>query len=105
MLAELFFNYIQFLRFIKYKPCCCYCGVCRVCFDDDKKNTDCIKTESGAVIHSMTIKSSKKMMSKYGNWKKALEAEYGKCVPVAGFQLRYIYFLNKEARKDRKSVV
>ena len=63
-----------------------------------KENTDCMKTESGVVIHTMTVKSSKSLMSKYGDWKTAMKQTYGEYKPLKGFQLRYIYFLNKEAR-------
>ncbi len=37
-------------------------------------------------------------MSKYGDWKTAMKQTYGEYSPLNGFQLRYIYFLNKEAR-------
>jgi hypothetical protein len=59
-----------------------------------KENSDCMLTESGEVVHTMTVKSSKKLMEKYGNWKEAMEGEYGSYQPTKGFQLRYIYFLD-----------
>lgn len=59
-----------------------------------KKNTDCMITDNG-IVHTMTIKSSKKMMKKYGNWKIAINNEFGNAKPLVGFQLRYIYFIDK----------
>ena len=64
-----------------------------------KENSDCMMTERSGVVHTMTVKSSKRLMSKYGNWKKAMLGEHGKFEPTKGYQLRYIYFLNPEARK------
>lgn len=68
-----------------------------------KENTDCMLTSSGQIIHTMTIKSSKKLMEKYGNWKVAMKAEYGDYAPTKGFQLRYIYFIDQLA-KDKLTV-
>jgi hypothetical protein len=67
-----------------------------------KENTDCMLTSKGEVVHTMTIKSSKKLMSKYGNWKKAMKAIHGDYAPTKGFQLRYIYFLNPLAKERLK---
>lgn len=64
-----------------------------------KENSDCMLTETGEVVHTMTVKTSKKLMSKYGDWKTAMRATYGNFAPTKGFQLRYIYFLNPEARE------
>lgn len=64
-----------------------------------KENTDCMQTKKG-VIHTMTVKSSKKLMSKYGDWKSAMQAEFGHFEPLKGYQLRYIYFIDKSKEKD-----
>lgn len=63
-----------------------------------KTNSDCMITESGKVIHTMTVKSSERLMSKHGNWRKAMEMEYGKFKPLVGFQLRYIYLIDKSCK-------
>lgn len=60
-----------------------------------KKNSDCMITESGEIVHTMTIKSSKRLMGKYGNWKKAMREEYGEFKPLIGFQLKYIFIIDK----------
>lgn len=65
-----------------------------------KPNSDCMQTELGGVVHTMTVKSSKSLMSKYGNWKEAMKGVYGNYKPLNGFQLRYIYFLDKSKEKD-----
>lgn len=64
-----------------------------------RQNTNCMKTERGGIVHKLTVETSKELMSKHGNWKKAMLEEYGEFQTAIGFQLRYIYFLNKEAKK------
>lgn len=68
-----------------------------------KQNSDCMMTERSGVVHTMTVKTSKRLMQKHGNWKTAMQAEHGKFTPTKGFQLRYIYFIDKTA-KDRLTV-
>jgi hypothetical protein len=43
----------------------------------------------------MTIKSSKQLINKYGNWKKYLDTEHKGWQKIKGFQLRYIYLIDK----------
>ena len=43
----------------------------------------------------MTIKSSKTLMNKYGHWKKYLDNEHFGWKKIKGFQLRYIYLIDK----------
>jgi len=64
-----------------------------------KENSDCMMTEKSGVVHTMTVKSSRRLMSKHGTWKTAMEAEHGKYTPTVGFQLRYIYFIDPTARE------
>jgi hypothetical protein len=64
-----------------------------------KENSDCMLTERSGVVHTMTVKSSERLMSKHGNWKVAMEAQHGKFKPMAGYQLRYIYFIDSTARQ------
>jgi len=64
-----------------------------------KENSDCMMTEHSGVVHTMTVKSSQLLMEKYGDWKKAMQAEHGFYKPTPGFQLRYIYFLDPTARE------
>ena len=52
----------------------------------------------GSKIHSMTIKSSKTLMNKYGNWKKFLDTEHKGWRKITGFQLRYIYLIDKSCK-------
>lgn len=73
------------------------------CLTGIKENSDCMLTEKGGVVHTMTVKSSKKLMSRYGDWKTAMKATYGNYAPTKGFQLRYIFFLNPDA-KNRLTV-
>jgi hypothetical protein len=60
-----------------------------------KNNSDCMITDSGEIIHTMTVKSSKRLMSKYGNWKDAMRGEYGDFKPLSGYQIKYIYLIDK----------
>ena len=62
-----------------------------------KKNTDLYLLPNGEVKHSMTIKTSKKLMSKYGSCKNYLNKEHQGYKPINGFQLRYIYLIDKKA--------
>lgn len=64
-----------------------------------KQNSDCMVTEKSGVVHTMTVKSSKRLMSRHGTWTKAMLAEHGAFAPAVGFQLRYIYFLDPSARE------
>jgi len=63
-----------------------------------KPNSDIYINKKGIKVHSMTIKSNKRLISKYGNWKKAMVAKYGKCEKLKGNQLRYIYLIDKKAK-------
>lgn len=62
-----------------------------------KENSDLYKTKDCKSIHSMSIKSSKTLLNKYGNWKKALYGKYGNVEKFIGYQLRYIYLIDKKA--------
>ena len=46
----------------------------------------------------MTIKSSKTIMNKYGSWKKFLDTEHNGWKKIIGFQLRYIYLIDKSCK-------
>lgn len=61
-----------------------------------KENSDLFLLPNGEKLHSMTIKSSKKIMSKYGNWKKYLDTEHLGWKKLKGHQLRYIYLIDKK---------
>ena len=63
-----------------------------------KENSDLFLLPNGKKIHSMTIKSSKELMSKYGNWKKYLDIEHVGWKKLKGFQLRYIYLIDKTCK-------
>lgn len=63
-----------------------------------KQNSDLFLLPNGKKIHSMTIKSSKTLMSKYGNWKKYLDTEYLGWKKIEGYQLRYIYLIDKSCK-------
>lgn len=63
-----------------------------------KENSDLFLLPNGNKIHSMTIKSSKKLMSKYGNWKKYLDTEHKGWKKLKGFQFRYIYLIDKSCK-------
>lgn len=63
-----------------------------------KENTDLFLLPNGKKLHSMTIKSSKIKMAKYGNWKKYLDKEHCGWIPLKGFQLRYIYLIDKSCK-------
>ena len=53
---------------------------------------------NGNKIHSMTIKSSRPIMSKYGSWKKYLDTEHKGWKKIKGFQFRYIYLIDKACK-------
>lgn len=61
-----------------------------------KKNSDLFIDDNNSVIHSMTLKSSKKEQSKNGNWKITLNKNFKNPKKIDGFQLRYIYFIHKQ---------
>lgn len=63
-----------------------------------KENSDLFLLPDGSKIHSMTIKSSKTLMNKYGNWKKYLDTEHKGWQKITGFQLRYIYLIDKTCK-------
>ena len=63
-----------------------------------KKNTDLYLLPNGEIKHSMTIKTNKQLMSKYGSYKKYLNKEHKGYKAVDGFQLRYIYLIDKKAQ-------
>lgn len=63
-----------------------------------KQNSDLFLLPNGKKIHSMTIKSSKTLMNKYGNWKKYLDSEYLGWKKIEGYQLRYIYLIDKSCK-------
>lgn len=63
-----------------------------------KPNSDLFILPNGKKIHSMTIKSSKELMSKYGNWKKYLDTEHKGWEKIKGFQFRYIYLIDKSCK-------
>ena len=63
-----------------------------------KENSDLFLLPNGKKIHSMTIKSSKPLMSKWGNYKKYLDSEHAGWQKIKGFQLRYIYLIDKSCK-------
>jgi len=63
-----------------------------------KENSDLFLLPNGKKTHSMTIKSSKELMSKYGNWKKYLDIEHAGWKKLKGFQFRYIYLIDKSCK-------
>ena len=63
-----------------------------------KENSDLFLLPDGSKIHSMTIKSSKTLMNKYGNWKKYLDTKHKGWQKITGFQLRYIYLIDKTCK-------
>jgi hypothetical protein len=63
-----------------------------------KENSDLFLLPNGSKIHSMTIKSSKTLMNKYGSWKKYLDTEHIGWQKIKGFQLRYIYLIDKTCK-------
>jgi hypothetical protein len=63
-----------------------------------KKNTDLYLLPDGSIKHSMTLKTNKKIISKYGSCKKYLESEHKGYKPIKGFQLRYIYLIDKTCK-------
>ena len=69
-----------------------------------KKNSDLYLLPNGDIKHSMTIKTNKHIISKYGSCKKYLESEHNGYKPISGFQLRYIYLLDKKAKLICKNI-
>lgn len=65
-----------------------------------KENKDLFVDENGDIVHSMTIKSSKKLRSKYGTFKNALVNSYKNPKIIGGFQLKYIYFLHPKEKEN-----
>jgi len=63
-----------------------------------KKNSDLFLLPNGKKIHSMTIKSSKTIINKYGNYKRYLDTEYSGWKKLEGFQFRYIYLIDKSCK-------
>lgn len=63
-----------------------------------KENSDLFILPNGSKIHSMTIKSSNKLMTKYGNYKKYLDTEHEGWKKIKGFQFRYIYLIDKTCK-------
>ena len=63
-----------------------------------KENNDIFILPNGNKIHSMTIKSSRPIMSKYGSWKKYLDTEHKGWKKIKGFQFRYIYLIDKACK-------
>lgn len=63
-----------------------------------KENSDLFILPNGEKVHSMTIKSSKALMNKYGNWKKYLDTEHSGWKKIKGFQLRYILLIDKTCK-------
>lgn len=63
-----------------------------------KENSDLFVLPNGDKIHSMTIKSSKPLMSKYGKWERYLDAEHKGWKKIPGYQLRYIYLIDKSCK-------
>lgn len=56
------------------------------------------KLPNGDITHSMTIKTNKKIMSKYGSAKNYLNTEHKGWKPIDGKQLRYIYLIDKSCK-------
>jgi hypothetical protein len=63
-----------------------------------KPNSDLFLLPNGKKIHKMTIKSSKSLMNRYGNWKKYLDTEFSGWKKIQGNQLRYIYLIDKTCK-------
>lgn len=63
-----------------------------------KPNSDLFLLPNGKKIHSMTIKSNKKIIQKYGSYKKYLDQEHWGWKKINGFQLRYIYLIDKSCK-------
>lgn len=63
-----------------------------------KENSDIFLLPNNQKIHSMTIKSNKSIMNKYGNWKKYLDIEHKGWKAIIGYQLRYIYLIDKTCK-------
>jgi len=60
-----------------------------------KKNTDLLILPNGKKIHTMTVKTNKGLMEKYGNYRKYLDKEHFGWKSITGYQLRYIYLIDK----------
>lgn len=60
-----------------------------------KLNSDLFQLPNGRKIHSISIKSSKKIIESYGNYKNYLNKEHEGWYILKGFQLRYIYLIDK----------
>jgi hypothetical protein len=69
-----------------------------------KKNTDLYLLPNGDIKHSMTIKTSKKIMKKYGSCKNYLNQEHKGYKAIKGFQLRYIYLIDKKATLNCQNI-
>lgn len=65
-----------------------------------KENKDLFIDDNKQVVHSITIKSSKALRSKYGTFKNALNSEYQNPKQIEGYQLRYIYFLHPNEKQN-----
>lgn len=65
-----------------------------------KENKDLFIDDDKKVIHSITIKSSKALRSKYGTFKNALNSEYKNPRTIEGYQLRYVYFLHPNEKQN-----
>ena len=63
-----------------------------------KENNDIFMLPNGNKIHSMTIKSSRPIISKYGSWKRYLDTEHKGWKKIKGFQFRYIYLIDKACK-------
>jgi hypothetical protein len=63
-----------------------------------KNNSDLYKLPNGDITHSMTIKTNKKIMSKYGSAKNYLNKEHKGWKAMNGKQLRYIYLIDKNCK-------
>lgn len=63
-----------------------------------KPNKDIYVLPNGKKIHSMSIKSSKKIIEKHGKWKRFLEKEHAGYELLEGNQLRYIYLIDKSSK-------
>lgn len=63
-----------------------------------KENSDIFLLPGGKKIHSMSIKTNKRLMQQYGNWRKYLDTEFPGWKKLQGFQLRYILLLDKKMK-------
>lgn len=60
-----------------------------------KRNADLLRTPDGKITHSISVKTGRDRLKAYAKSGGASRVEG---TPLEGFQLRYIYFLNPEAR-------